>query len=176
LERARRDNDRLGFLVGSREEQIQELRDKVQNLSNLAGGGSNAVAHLIKILGDNAVTVRQKLRAAGVVLNYKVDSDVREFVRAYLESVVENADALVDYRIEASELLRKLEGVPRIMSAIERPDPSPIVPVDREAEAEARRIAGEKKRAYIKAATDAIAKEMGYVDNSTRSVPGTNEP
>jgi hypothetical protein len=165
LETAERNQNRLEVLVGSREEQLQELRDKVQNLSDWAGGsnGSTAVVHLIKILADNdnTVTMRQKLKAAEVVLNYKVDSDVREFARAYLESVVENADALVDYRILAGELLRKCEGAPRIMSPIERPDASPPRVVDPEKEEEERRIEFLRKKEHCDRLAAEIIRELG---------------
>jgi hypothetical protein len=91
-------------------------------------------------------------------------------VKGFLEDVVGDASILTDYRVEAAEQLRKLEGVPRIMSAIERPDLSPTVPVDREAERKEREAAAARKRKHLeeqalkdRAQLEREWAQMGYV-------------
>jgi hypothetical protein len=60
--------------------------------------------------------MRQRLKAAGTILGYKVhDEGVVEFTKRFLQSVCTSADIATDYRIEAGELLRKHEA-PRIAS------------------------------------------------------------
>jgi hypothetical protein len=150
LERSRRNQDRLEFLASSREAQLQELRSQMEDLRDWSGGGNGtALASLLRIVSDNGATIPQRLRASSVVLAYKVEPRVSTFVQSFLESVCENDSVLADHRIFAGELLRKCEGTPRIMSPIERPDPSPTVPVDREAEKAALAEEHERRRKHI---------------------------
>jgi hypothetical protein len=168
----------------SRSEQIQDLRDEVESLRDWANGTNGiALGSLVRIVGDSSATVRQRLRAAGAVLAYKVDPDVSEFTKRFLESVCEDLDVLVDYRIEAGELLRKCEGAPRIMSAIERPDPSPAAPIDREAERKEREATSLRRRQHCErqAAIDAaeLKKELERlgmrVPMPDEDVPGSDK-
>jgi hypothetical protein len=137
-------------LSESRSEQIQALRDEVESLRDWSNGGNGAaVENLLRILTDPNTTARQQLRASNVLLSYKTDARVGAFVKGFLEAVVGDASILTDYRVEAAEQLRKLEGVPRIMSAIERPDPAPAPEVDPAAEEAARRATYEKRKRHL---------------------------
>jgi hypothetical protein len=118
---------RLEHIVSSQTTRIDELQGEVQRLLDWSSGanGANvavnvAVSNLVRIVGDSTATTRQRLRAAAAVLGYKTPDDgVTEFVKRFLESAA-GADIPVDYKIEASELLRKHEA-PRVMSEIVRP-------------------------------------------------------
>jgi hypothetical protein len=114
---------RLEHIVSSQTTRIEELQGEVQRLldwSSGANGANVAVSNLVRIVGDSTATTRQRLRAAAAVLGYKTPDDgVTEFVKRFLESAA-SADIPVDYKIEASELLRKYEA-PRVMSEIVRP-------------------------------------------------------
>jgi hypothetical protein len=116
---------RLEYLVDTQAGEIQELRDEVETLRSWASGGNGvAVSNLVQIVGDSSASPRQRLRAASVILGYRVqDPAVREFTKAFLETLSGSADNL-DYRIEASELLRRAEDV-KLSPAIERPDYTP---------------------------------------------------
>jgi len=127
LEKARLDNDRLEYLANSKMRQIGELQVEVERLRDWSSGGDAngeanvALSSLVRIVGDSAITARQRLRAAAAVLGYKVqDAAVTEFVRRFLESVCADADIAIDYRIEAGALLRRHEA-PRVMSESVRP-------------------------------------------------------
>src|SRR6516164_4870690 len=107
--------------------QIGELQVEVERLRDWSSGGDAngeanvALSSLVRIVGDSAITARQRLRAAAAVLGYKVqDAAVTEFVRRFLESVCADADIAIDYRIEAGALLRRHEA-PRVMSESVRP-------------------------------------------------------
>jgi hypothetical protein len=100
-----------------------EVQDEVERLLDFTNGdGTNvALASLVRIVGDSAATVRQRLKAAGAVLGYKVhDDSAAEFTKRYLQSVCTSADVATDYRIEAGELLRRHEA-PRVTSETVRP-------------------------------------------------------
>jgi hypothetical protein len=123
LEMAKRNNDRLGYLVDSQAGQIEDLQGQVEDLRDWSSGGANgiAVSNLAQIVSDSAASTRQRLRAAAVVLAYKVqDTAVTEFAKRFLESLCASADIPTDYRIEAGELLRRSEDV-MIRPPIERP-------------------------------------------------------
>jgi hypothetical protein len=124
------EKDQLEYLANSRAQQIDELQGEVKRLLNWsnsadANGDANsaniALSSLIRIVGDSAASTRQRIRAAAAVLNYKAQADVSEFVRKYLQSLCENTDIAVDYRIEAGELLRRHEA-PRVTPESIRPD------------------------------------------------------
>jgi hypothetical protein len=150
LERSKRENDRLEFVAESRSEQIQELRGEIENLRDWSGGSNGtALASLLRIVSDNGATIPQRLRASGVVLAYKVEPRVSTFVQSFLESVCENDSVLADHRIFAGELLRKIEGAPRIMASIERIDPAPVADIDPAAEREQLRLEHERKVAHL---------------------------
>jgi hypothetical protein len=122
LEIEQRNNDRLEYVVGSQTQHIEELQNEIECLRDFSGGGSNGVAisNLAKIIGDNTASVRQRVKAAGALLAYKVDDDsIVGFARGYLESVCASADNF-DYRIEAGELLRRHEA-PRVAPETVRP-------------------------------------------------------
>jgi hypothetical protein len=119
------EKDRLEYLADSRAQQVEELQGEVERLRDWVSGsdanGANNVAlsNLIKIVADNSASPRQRLRAAAAVLSYKTPNDVTDFVKKYLESLC-GSDEATDYKIEASELLRKHEA-PRIASETVRP-------------------------------------------------------
>ena len=118
------EKDRTQYLVELQTQQIAELQDEVERLLDFTNGdGTNvALASLVRIVGDSAATERQRIKAAGAVLGYKVpDDSAVEFTKRYLESVCTSADVATDYRIEAGELLRKHEA-PRVLSEIVRPN------------------------------------------------------
>jgi hypothetical protein len=162
LEQNRREKAGLECLLSSQAGEIQDLRDEVRDLRDWSsGGGSNAVTHLVNVLTDREATTRQKIKAASIILGYRADPDVAAFTRRYLEDVCGNIDIAVDYRLQASELLRRCEA-PRIMSAIERPDLTPVrydtaeeiaersaqhrEHIERQAEINARELAEEQQR------------------------------
>jgi hypothetical protein len=148
-------------VAGARLEQLDQLRDQLDNLRDWSGGGNGtAVESLLEILTAVDTTVRQRLRASNAILSYKTEPRVGAFVKGFLEDVCGNASILVDYRVEAAEQLRRCEGAPRIMSAIERPDPSPPPPVDPAKEAEERRLEHERKRQHIEKQAAIDAEEL----------------
>jgi hypothetical protein len=117
------EKDRMQYLVESQTQQIAELQDEVERLLDFTNGdGTNvALASLVRIVGDSAATERQRLKAAGAVLGYKVhDDSAAEFTKRYLQSVCTSADVAIDYRIEAGELLRRHEA-PRVAPETVRP-------------------------------------------------------
>jgi hypothetical protein len=179
LEAARRENDRLDFVAESRLERIDQLQDRLDILRDWVGGANGvAVEHLIKIVADSSTTPRQKLRAAGVVLGYKVDPQIAEFVKAFLEHLCMSPDTPTDYKIEAGEILRKAEGSPRIAPAVERPAP-PVRDADPVAEAEERRIVAERRRRHLEeqARKDAEALKQEWKEHGWRwPVPGDDVP
>ena len=131
------EKDRLEYLANSRAQQVTELQDKVERLLDWSNGGDAGVAlpSLIKIVGDDTASVRQRLRASACVLAYKADNEATAFVRKFLESVCANADGPnIDYRIEAGELLRKHEA-PRVVSESVKPSyresepEKPVIPL-----------------------------------------------
>jgi hypothetical protein len=108
------DKDQLEYLAGSQAVQIEDLQGQVEDLRDWSSGGANgvAVSNLAQIVSNSAASTRQRLRAAAVVLGYKVqDAAVTEFAKRFLESLCANADIPTDYRIEAGELLRRSEDV-----------------------------------------------------------------
>jgi len=120
---AKRNNDRLEYLVDLQAGQLEGLQGEVECLRDWSSGNANgiAVSNLAQIVSDSTASLRQRLRAAAVVLGYKVqDTAVTEFAKRFLESLCANADIPTDYRIEAGELLRRSEDV-MIRPPIERP-------------------------------------------------------
>jgi hypothetical protein len=158
-ERSRRNTDRLEHLANTRAQRIEQLQDQIDNLRDWAnGGGSNAV-DLIKILTDDSASTRQKIKAASIILGYRADPDVAAFTRRYLEDVCGNVSIAVDYRLQASELLRKVEGNAQLRPTIEKLTP-PAPPVDPVKEEEQRRIEFERKKAHIERQAQLDAEEM----------------
>jgi hypothetical protein len=177
LERAKRETTRLECVAGSQAEQIEALEGEVQSLRDFASGTNGvAVEHLTKIISDSTTTVRQKLRAAAVVLGYKVDSNIAEFVKAFLERLCMSPDTPTDYKIEAGEILRRAEGSPRIAPAIERSSP-PARDIDPEKEKAEREATSLRRRQHLErqAALDA-AELKAELQRLGMSVPISNEP
>jgi hypothetical protein len=107
------EKDRLEYLVDSQAVQIEDLQGQVEDLRDWSSGGANgvAVSNLAQIVSNSSASTRQRLRAAAVVLAYKVqDAAVTEFSKRFLESLCANVDIPTDYRIEAGELLRRSEA------------------------------------------------------------------
>jgi hypothetical protein len=122
LEAAKRNNDRLEYLMDLQEGRIEGLQGEVEYLRDWSSGGVNgvAVSNLAQIVSDSTASLRQRLKAAAVVLGYRVqDADVIAFTKRFLESLCANADIPTDYRIEAGELLRRSEDA-MIRPPIER--------------------------------------------------------
>jgi hypothetical protein len=120
------ERDQLAYLADSRAQQIEGLQDEIERLRDWSSGGDAdgagvAVSSLTQIVADSSASMRQRLKAAATVLGYKVrDDGVAEFTKRFLQSVCVDADIPIDYRIEASELLRKHEA-PRVVSETIRP-------------------------------------------------------
>jgi hypothetical protein len=120
------DKDRLEYLVDSQMQRIAGLQAQLERVRDWSSGNNGeaniALSSLVRIVSDSTASMRQRIKAAGAVLGYKVqDEGVVEFTKRFLESVCESADVSnVDYKIEAGELLRKHEA-PRIASETVRP-------------------------------------------------------
>jgi hypothetical protein len=123
LERAKQKATRLEVLTDAQAGKIEELEGQVESLRDWANGSnSRAVGNLIAIVSDASASPRQRLKAAGVLVNYKVqDPAVHEFAKAFLEHLSASAENF-DTRIEASEILRRCED------AMLRPSIEKIVP------------------------------------------------
>jgi hypothetical protein len=124
LEAAKRNNDRLEYLVDLQAERIEGLQGEVECLRDWSSGSNAygvAVSNLAQIVSDSSASTRQRLRAAAALIAYQVqDVGVLEFVKRFLESLCANAEIATDYRIEAGALLRRYEA-PRVVSEIVRP-------------------------------------------------------
>ena len=114
------ERDQLEYVASSRAAKIEELEDEVRRLVDGAADGANiAVSSLVRIVGDGTVSTPRRLKAAGVLLGYKVQSDdVVGLAKKYLESLCGNPDTPLGHQIEAAELLQK-HG--KVMQPIERP-------------------------------------------------------
>ena len=118
--------DQLEYLVDSQTQRIGELRGEVERLRDWSNGGDAngadiALSSLVRIVSDSTASPRQRIKAAGAVLGYRVrDDGAVEFVKRFLQSVCVDTDIAIDYRIEAGELLRRHEA-PRIASESVRP-------------------------------------------------------
>jgi hypothetical protein len=145
------ENNRLEFLLGSRENQVQQLQDQVDSLSG--GCNGTAVASLVRIVSGKAST-RQKLKACSIILGYRVDRDVSDRTKRFLESVCDRGDVPLDYKLQAAELLRRSED-PRIAPSVERP--SPPVRFDTAEEIAER---SERRRKHIELQAQKNAEEM----------------
>ena len=132
------EKDRLEHLANSQAVQIEEMKGEIECLREWsagsdANGAGIAVAALVRIVADGNATARQKIKASSTILSYKTQDDaVVEFAKKYLQSVCGDLGVAVDYRIEASEALRRSED-PKLMPATERPpvrtdpaEPNPI--------------------------------------------------
>jgi hypothetical protein len=140
----------LGPLVDTQAERLEESQSEPDTLRVSGSNGGAAISALVAIVGDDSLTVRQRLKASATVLGYRVqDPGVTEFVRRFLERLCASGNISPDYRIWASELLRRFEGDPKILPQILRPDPSPVCDVDPVKEEEERRIEHERKVAHI---------------------------
>jgi hypothetical protein len=150
LERSKRETSRLEHIAGSQAEQIEELQSEVENLRNWASDGSNSVAveHLTKIVSDTSATVRQRIRACTLLLNYRSDHDTSAFARSFLEKVVSDPATPVDHRLEGLEQLRRAAGDPQLRPVIEKltPPAPPVDPVKEKMEREAEHL---RKRQHI---------------------------
>jgi hypothetical protein len=159
-ERSRRNTDRLEHLANSRAQRIEQLQDQIDNLRDWANGGSsNAVTHLVNVLTDPEATTRQKIKAASIILGYRADPDVAAFTMRYLEDVCGNVSIAVDYRLQASELLRRVEGNAQLRPAIEKLTP-PAPPRDEEAERRELEAESARKREHLARQSAIDAEEM----------------
>ena len=120
-----RSRDQLEFPADSRAQEIGELQGEVERLRDWSSGSNDgadiALSSLTRIVSDGTASPRQRIKAAGAVLGYRVrDDSAVEFVKRFLQSVCVSTDIATDYRIEAGELLRRHEA-PRIASESVRP-------------------------------------------------------
>jgi hypothetical protein len=151
LRRAKQEATRLEYLVDTQAGEIQELRDQLDDLRVWTNGDRNGVAvpSLVAIVSDPSATLRQKLKAAGAILGYKVqDPSVSAFTRRLLESICASADVPTDYKIQAAETLRRAEGDTQLRPSIERVAP-PAPVIDPVKEAEERKATHERRRAHL---------------------------
>ena len=100
------ERDQLEHTVNLQNERIGELEEKIEYLRDWSSGDDNetgvAIPSLIKIITDRASTVRQRLKAAETILNYRVsDSGVVEFTKKFLQSTCMDAEVAADHRCEA---------------------------------------------------------------------------
>jgi hypothetical protein len=155
LEQHRREKAQLEYLLSSQVERTEQLQSEVDALRDLASGTNGiALENLIKIVTDTTASPRQRLKAASVVLGYRVqDPTVSELAKRYLETLCASAEN-IDYRIEASEVLRRCED-PRIAPSVQRP--AVAVVYDTPAEIAER---GERRRRHIEAQAQRNAEEM----------------
>jgi hypothetical protein len=144
--------------------EIDRLRAEVARLTDsraaIAAGEAAgiAISTLVDIMLDSAVSIRKRLEAAEGLLGFKSPEDTAQRARLFLASIFTDPEQDVDHRLAATTALRKSQDV-RIMPAIQRPAP-PTPPVDREAEAEARRIEHERKRAHMERMAVEMAAEI----------------
>ena len=132
------DKDWLEYLVNSQNQQIGELQIENACLRDWSNGDDTngaALSSLLRIVSDNTATARQRIKAAGAVLGYKVhDDSAVSFTKGYLRAACADTSIAVDHRIEAGELLRKHEA-PKVQpstvrSVYEEPEPAkPVIPL-----------------------------------------------
>jgi hypothetical protein len=105
--------DQLEHTVSLQNEQIGELRAKVEGLCGSGGDDANgsgvAIPSLIRIITDSVSTTRQKLKAAETILSYRVSDANVVFTKKFLQSICTGTDIATDYRVEAAGLLRRCE-------------------------------------------------------------------
>jgi hypothetical protein len=153
----------------ARIEQLERLNDMRKAVAaGQATGG--AIGTLVEIMLDTTTTMRGRLQAAESLLAYKTPENIAQHAKQFLSSVFLDKEQNLDHRLAATQALRRAEDV-RLMPPIERPDPAPprdVDPAKEQAEREAEFL---RKKAYVDQATAEIAREFGYVDNSTHRVP-----
>jgi hypothetical protein len=153
--------DELEYIVKLQMEKLEELAAENQRLEEanqrlaelpktIAAGevAGTAIDTLLGIMCDASVPTRVRLQAAENLLAYKTPEDTAQRARLFLATVFTDPEQNLDHRLAATAALRKSTDV-RVMPAIERPAPPPPPPVDPAAEAEARRIEHERKRAHM---------------------------
>jgi hypothetical protein len=136
LEKERLEKDRLEYLTNSQDRHIGELQGELEKLrdwtgSDAPGEANVALASLIRIVGSNDASTRQRLKASSAILSYETrEGGVTAFVKRFLESLCADANSIpVDYKVEAAELLRRHEA-PRVMSETVRPIYRNVEPAD----------------------------------------------
>jgi hypothetical protein len=158
------DKDRVASVIDIQAERIEKLKTRnrwlIGSRKAIAAGAAagTAIGTLTAIMSDPTVTMRRRLQAAENLLAYKTPQDVADSAKQFLASIFTDPDQNIDHRLAATTALRKSEDV-RIMPAIERPAP-PAPPVDKEAEAEARRIEFERKKAHLARQAEEDAREI----------------
>jgi hypothetical protein len=153
------------------ESQAEELVEEPQaEFDTIRTNGGVAITSLIEIVNDRSATVRQRLKAASVLLGYRVGPDVSERTKRFLESVCGRSDVSLDYKIQAAETLRRIEGDPQLRPSIEKIVP-PSPPRDREAEEAERQAESARKRAHIEAQLIEDQARMAEERERYRSAP-----
>jgi hypothetical protein len=73
---------------------------------------TRAVAALRQIMLDDSETmpIRRRIEAAEQLLDFEAPVDIVEEAKAFLTSVAEAEETLVDFRLDALKLLRKVEA------------------------------------------------------------------
>ena len=71
---------------------------------------TRAIAALLKIMADTDAPLRRRIEATEGLLAYEAPEEAVEEAKTFLTSVFEDADQLVDFRLDALELMRKAEA------------------------------------------------------------------
>ena len=160
------EKDQLKYLAHAQTRQIADLQGEVERLrdwssgSDANGAANVALSSLVRIVGDSAVSPRQRLRAAAAVLAYEVlDAGVLDFVKRFLESLCADPEIATDYRIEAGALLRRYEA-PRVAPEVVRPTYRTNDSAEAE-DYEPLSVVIARRRAHCDALTAQIEREMG---------------
>src|SRR5215469_4615776 len=71
---------------------------------------SRAVAALVEIMRDTEQAPRRRIEACEHLLDYECPPEVIEEAKAVLMSIVEDGETLVDIKLNALKLLRRVES------------------------------------------------------------------
>jgi hypothetical protein len=123
--------DQLEYIMALQTERIEAQLVKIDDLQAELGrlvawiadgspaSNGSAIQALVEIMRDASVTLRRRLRAAENILSHKAPEAIVELCKAFLTSVFLDPDTDIDVKLEATALMRKLEG-PKVMPGIER--------------------------------------------------------
>jgi hypothetical protein len=167
--------DRLEYLMSLQtqriEEQrakIEELRTEIQRLVALASGSTpsadgkgNALQVLVEVMQDTTLTLRRRLRACEGIISYKTPPAITELAKQFLVGVFSDSDVPTDHKLDATELMRRLEAPkvsPQIIRLVPRPHDDGLTPEERRKQLA---IEMEKRRRYIERKSREIEAGMG---------------
>ena len=130
------------------ETEVQRLIDWIVGTPSASDGKGTAIQALIEIMRDGSLAMRRRIKAAENILAHKAPEAVVELCKSFLTSVFLDPDADVDHKLDATELMRKLEA-PRVMPGIERIVPPRDDAVDPEVERAKREEVMARRRAHL---------------------------